>query len=595
MPEHTRPSTLPVQTRSMLRIFSLYVFIFSGAYAQQIDYKGFPQWKWGHRDSTEFYLYTPDGMESGKRYPVVLVLHGCCGEDNHATLRSTVDPLVRVWHNFGANKQSTPTYIVAPKTKRGWMQHAANLKAVLDDLIESGQGDPQRIYITGFSMGAAGTWQILEMYPGFFAAALPMGMDYTGANPEKIKHIPIWTFRGENDWWARHLGKQVADLRQRNGWPADSAEWNDAVNPRITTFDNMGHGIMWAAASHYDLPGWALSKINDGNIYPQARFTAPVFGKHAASGDRITFEVDAVDCDGVIDKVVFRHNNKLIKTRSAPPFRVTIQMRNGDNDVTATAFDDKGKTVTAKTMVRVNVTPSLIQSVLPDARRGKFYSYQLSAQGNGKITFRQEGDSTDTPPGLHLTSNGQIRGVPGAGGNYRFTIRIEDEYGDPRRVDVNLTVREKEPEDVVISEARTKNGIPLPITLSVPGEMPFFDRGDDEVTLSAIPERYLRLPMIQTPFRDSTDVGDDYLSFTVDEPVTVLVAYEKLDNLFTSTLPDWLSEFTKEADEQIVAQYYYYDIFARDFPRGTISLPGANASTTGVNTNYFVMIRSKSH
>ncbi len=575
-------------------LFSVFALLAYEISAQGIDYKGFPQWQWGKRDSTEYYLYTPDGMEKGKRYPVVLALHGCCGEDYHATLRNAVDPLVRVWHNFGANTQTTPTYIVAPKTKRGWTQHLVNLKAVLDDLIQNQQGDPQRIYITGFSMGSGGTWQMLEMYPDFFAAAMPMGMNYTGSQPEKIKHIPIWTFRGEKDWWARYLGKHMADIRHQNGWPADSAEWNDGINPRITTFAGMGHGIMWAAVSNYDLPAWAFSKINDGNAYPQIRFTSPAFGENVKTGDRITFEADAIDSDGTISKVVFSHNDKVIKTVTAAPYKITIRAKNGDNLITATVYDDKGKSTAATSMVRVDVPPALIGSSLPSAERGRFYSHQLRTTGNGKVTITPE-DGSQIPPGLQITEAGSVRGIPIRAGEYRMTVLLTDEYGAPRKEQIALSVKEKSPDDVVVTEAKTVGGKTLPLTVSLPGEIPFSERGDTEITLSAVPKPYLGLPLIQTPFQDSASVGSGYLTFKLDEPVTVIVAYEKLNNLLTSKTPEWLSEFRKETGEQIVAQYFYYDIFVRDYPAGTISLPGADAGSNGVNTNYFVMIRKKAH
>ena len=575
-------------------LFSVFALLVYEISAQGIDYKGFPQWQWGKRDSTEYYLYTPDGMEKGKRYPVVLVLHGCCGEDYHATLRTTVDPLVRVWHNFGANTQSIPTYIVAPKTKRGWTQHLVNLKAVLDDLIQNQQGDPQRIYITGFSMGSGGTWQMLEMYPDFFAAAMPMGMNYTGSQPEKIKHIPIWTFRGEKDWWARYLGKHIADMRHRNGWPADSTEWNEGVNPRITTFAGMGHGIMWAAVSNYNLPGWAFSKINDGNAYPQIRFTSPAFGENVKTGDRITFEADAIDSDGTISKVVFSRNGKTIKTLTAAPYKITIRVKNGDNLITATAYDDKGKSAAATSMVRVDIPPALTGLPLPTAQRGKFYSHQVKTTGNGKVNITPE-DHSKIPPGLQITESGFVRGIPTMAGDYRFTVLLVDQEGDPRKEEIALTVREKSANDIVVTKVKTVGGKTLPVTVALPGEIPFSERGDTEITLSTIPKQYLGLPLIQTPFQDSASVGGSYLSFKVDEPVTVVIAYEKLDNLLTSKTPEWLSEFRKETREQIVAQYFYYDIFVRDYPAGTISLPGADAGKNGVNTNYFVMVRKKAH
>src|SRR5688572_6507541 len=159
---------------SGLFLSTFFTLVISSSIAQEIDYKGFPQWKWQKQDSTEYYLYTPSNLKSGEVYPIALFLHGCCGSSYKATLRNTVDPPARMWHNFGANTQKVPTYIISPATSRGWRQHIENLKDVIDDLVKNHQGDPKRIYISGFSMGGDGTIAFIEKYPDLFAAALPM-------------------------------------------------------------------------------------------------------------------------------------------------------------------------------------------------------------------------------------------------------------------------------------------------------------------------------------------------------------------------------------------------------------------------------------
>ncbi|MBR9997882.1 MAG: hypothetical protein KFF73_02875 [Cyclobacteriaceae bacterium] len=67
--------------------------------SQQIDYKGFPQWGWQKEGNTEYYLYTPENLLPDRKYPVAVFLHGCCGEDDHATLRNAVDQH-EVWAPF---------------------------------------------------------------------------------------------------------------------------------------------------------------------------------------------------------------------------------------------------------------------------------------------------------------------------------------------------------------------------------------------------------------------------------------------------------------------------------------------------------------
>ena len=68
------------------------------------------------------------------------------------------------------------------------------------------------------------------------------------------------------------------------------------------------------------------------------------------------------------------------------------------------------------------------------------------------------------------------------------------------------------------------------------------------------------------------------------------MAYEKLDNLFHFTIANWLEHFKKE-DVEITAQYRYFDVYSKSFPKGKISLPAADAKNNSVGSNYFVMIK----
>ncbi len=79
----------------------------------------------------------------------------------------------------------------------------------MDELITRQQGDASRIYVTGFSMGGEGTYLIIQKYPGYFAAAIPMGMGFKG-DSSKLKNIPLWANQGETDWFSRNMKEDVA-------------------------------------------------------------------------------------------------------------------------------------------------------------------------------------------------------------------------------------------------------------------------------------------------------------------------------------------------------------------------------------------------
>jgi predicted esterase len=570
----------------MLRqiLVSLFLLPLSVA-AQQIDYKGFPEWSWGKKDSSEYYLYTPRNAKAGQKYPLMLFLHGCCGSDYHATLRNAVDPPVRLWHDFGQNTQSEPTYILSAKTKIGWSQHFANLKAAVDDLIKSGLVDPQRIYISGFSMGSQGTWQFIEAYPGYFAAAIAMGMDFKGKDPAKFKDIPIWAIRGEKDWWARHLGTQIKTIRQLNMSGIDSSEWHTGVNPRLTTFKGLEHVVMWPAANELPLKEWIYSKVNDGNKYPIVVIREPEYGKTFKEGERVTIQIDAADPDGSIAKIEFFVNGKKTNTTSYSDLSFTAA--NGDNHFHIKVIDNKGKVATAEGKVRVNVPVSIAKNDIPPSPAGKFFSHTIHASGNGTLTYSIVSGSL--PEGLIFDKQGIISGLPAKEGVFDVTVSVSDEDGDKLEKTIHIKITKKNGNDVIVKNAKSFRGSTLPISTARPGVSPHL-RGDNEVTFSIIPEKLKNLTLIRTDVNDTITANPHYLQFECDEDVTVYVAYEKLDKVFTSSIPDWLKDFRKE-DGQVVTQYYYYDVYSKDFPKGIVSLPDAEEKKNGVNNNYFVMVK----
>ncbi len=186
----------------------------------QIDYKGLPEWKFNSRGSTQYYLYTPENIDTSQVYPVALYLHGCCGTDDNARLRNCVDPPVRMWHNYGKNTQKVPTYIIAPATSSGWTQHFTDLAGVIDDLIFNHHADSTRIYITGFSMGGRGTYDFINTYPRLFAAAIPMGMNFSGSM-DRAKDIPFWANVGNSTRTAPALPNRFPTYGLSTGIPGE--------------------------------------------------------------------------------------------------------------------------------------------------------------------------------------------------------------------------------------------------------------------------------------------------------------------------------------------------------------------------------------
>lgn len=131
-------------------------------------------------------VFEPPGNAEGPR-PLLLFLHGAGG------LIAADDPVP----GFAAGRDDFPFLVVRPRTDRGWDPH------LLADLLDEVEADyrvaPDRVYVTGLSMGAYGAWRLAGADPGRFAAiALVAG----GGDPAlacRLAHVPLWAFHNAAD------------------------------------------------------------------------------------------------------------------------------------------------------------------------------------------------------------------------------------------------------------------------------------------------------------------------------------------------------------------------------------------------------------
>ena len=59
--------------------------------------------------------------------------------------------------------------------------------------------DPDRVFLTGLSMGGYGTWDLAARMPDRFAAILPICGGGDIATATRIARLPIWCFHGDAD------------------------------------------------------------------------------------------------------------------------------------------------------------------------------------------------------------------------------------------------------------------------------------------------------------------------------------------------------------------------------------------------------------
>jgi predicted peptidase len=111
----------------------------------------------------------PATYSADRPVPLVLALH--FGGSPNGAGSSVLNILVR------PALQELGAIIVAPDSVSGQWTTAQNDRAVnglLDAVLRSYNIDRQKIVVTGFSMGGAGTWHFANKYPDRFVAAIPV-------------------------------------------------------------------------------------------------------------------------------------------------------------------------------------------------------------------------------------------------------------------------------------------------------------------------------------------------------------------------------------------------------------------------------------
>jgi predicted peptidase len=141
-----------------------------------------------------YWLYLPQGYESREQWPLMLFLHGSGerGSDLERVKRHGPPKLIAAGRQY-------PFIVVSPQSPQsgGWEPDLLNL--LLDDLQKTYRVDENRVYLTGLSMGGAGTWRLAASNPHRFAAIAPVCGRSNLEAAASLAHLPIWIFHGADD------------------------------------------------------------------------------------------------------------------------------------------------------------------------------------------------------------------------------------------------------------------------------------------------------------------------------------------------------------------------------------------------------------
>lgn len=149
------------------------------------------------RVGLQYLLFLPQeyGREADRRWPLILFLHGIGerGSDLETVKRHGLPKLLEERPDF-------PFVVVSPQCPAEGLWDVEALDALLDELLGSLAVDPDRVYLTGLSMGGYGTFALGLASWQRFAAIAPVcggGMPLL-VRPEH-RSISAWVFHGAKD------------------------------------------------------------------------------------------------------------------------------------------------------------------------------------------------------------------------------------------------------------------------------------------------------------------------------------------------------------------------------------------------------------
>ena len=204
-----------------------------------------------------YLLALPPGYDRApdRRWPLLIFLHGMGqrGTDLAKVHLHGPPHLVDQGRTF-------PFILISPQCPEDEWWNLSGIEAFIAAMVEKYRVDPDRVYLTGMSMGGYGVWSLALRHPERYAAIAPI---CGGGEPKwaaRLRDLPVWAFHGAKDHTVP---------------PKDSREMIDAItaaggHPRLTLYPDAGHDAWTATYANDELYTWLLAQRRHPVIPPPA-------------------------------------------------------------------------------------------------------------------------------------------------------------------------------------------------------------------------------------------------------------------------------------------------------------------------------------
>jgi len=181
-------------------------------------------------EALPYRLMSPVKTKPGERYPLLVFLHGAGekGDENQTQLLGLPEQMAE-----SAWRKRFPCFLLAPQcpAQSYWTNLDHELLDLIRDVMRRHPVDPERVYLTGLSMGAYGCWDLAVKEPELFAAVVPICGGGEPASANRLVNIPVWAVHGDADRAVpvEQSRTMISAIREAGG------------HPRYTELNGIGH------------------------------------------------------------------------------------------------------------------------------------------------------------------------------------------------------------------------------------------------------------------------------------------------------------------------------------------------------------------
>ena len=196
----------------------------------------------------DYVIRRPEGEIDGKKYPLVIYVHGAGGRGRDISL-------IKNHCFFGHSAPFLKEAIsVAPQCyANSWFDIFEQLQDFIEFVISDKAVDRERVYLMGASMGGYTTWQMGMTRPELFAALVPICGGGMYWNAGRLVNTAIWAFHGDSDptVFPEESKKFINNI---TAWGGKMA--------KLTILENTGHNAWEPAFTNPEMWKWLFEQKN---------------------------------------------------------------------------------------------------------------------------------------------------------------------------------------------------------------------------------------------------------------------------------------------------------------------------------------------